>query len=96
MRWERFSNPQSEWKASSHFSRERFGGGEEGERGAHEALLAHERRLTPGTVVRVYRGRQEGLTGVHRVRRRVVHLQDVRVRPEPAREAALDAARFRP
>lgn len=57
-------------KSTNRFSRDAFGGGEEGERKAHAALVAHEATLLPGARVRVYRGPYEGMTGVvvgHRV-----------------------------
>jgi len=50
-------------KSTNRFSRLAFGGGEEGERLAHQALLAHEALLVPGTKVRVYRGNPEGMVG---------------------------------
>lgn len=53
----------SAWKRTNRFSREAFGGGEAGERLAHEALLKHEALLLPGTSVRVYRGSPEGALG---------------------------------
>ena len=50
-------------KSTNRFSRDRFGGGDAGERLACAALTAHKARLTPGTLVRIYRGRSEGMTG---------------------------------
>jgi len=47
--------------APSRFSRELFGGDEAA---ADRALSTHERQLTPGTSVRVYRGRAVGLVGI--------------------------------
>jgi hypothetical protein len=48
----------------SRFSGQAFGGGEAGELAAHEALVAHEAKLVPGTQVRVYRGKPEDAVGV--------------------------------
>lgn len=46
---------------TNRFSRDNFGGGDEGEVLAHQALTAHESTLTPGTRVRVVGGRQDGM-----------------------------------
>jgi hypothetical protein len=45
------------------FSGAVFGGGEDGELRAYEALEAHKAALLVGTKVRVYRGRQAGMEG---------------------------------
>jgi hypothetical protein len=48
------------------FSRDAFGGGDEGEMAAARALEAHEKGLRDGVAVRVYRGRGwvVGRTGI--------------------------------
>ncbi len=50
-------------KTTNRFSRDRFGGGEQGEALAHKALLKHEASLVPGATVRVYRGNPAGMIG---------------------------------